>query len=156
MTLVLVLVAFVVMEPITYLTHRFVMHGIGVRLHRSHHRLASAGWEANDIYPLLFASVVCLGMAAGFNIAGFATLIPIGIGVTLYGLAYALVHDAYTHGRIPLFRRRITHLDRLAAAHRLHHRFNGEPYGMLLPIIPVALRQRAASGSSPSQDPVDA
>lgn len=148
--------AFVVMEPITYLTHRFVMHGIGARLHRSHHRLASVGWEANDIYPLLFGGSVCVGLAAGFNIAGLSALVPVGVGVTLYGLAYALVHDIYTHGRVLLFHRPVAPLDRLAAAHRLHHRFNGEPYGMLLPIVPATLRQRAANGSSPSQDPIDA
>ena len=36
-------------------------------------------------------------------------------------------------------------LDRLAAAHELHHRFGGAPYGMLVPIVPAA---RAGPGVS--------
>jgi beta-carotene 3-hydroxylase len=156
MVLLRVVLAFVAMEPITYLTHRFVMHGVGLRLHRSHHRLNATGWEANDWYPVLFGGSVCVAMAVGFNVAGYSALVPVCVGVTLYGFAYALVHDVYTHGRIPLFRRPVSALSRLSDAHRLHHRFNGEPYGMLLPIVPAALRQRAAKGSAPSQDPVDA
>jgi beta-carotene 3-hydroxylase len=162
-TLVIIGVAFLAMEPITYATHRWIMHGVGIRLHRSHHRVVPKGrWEANDWFPVIFASVVMLGFAAGFNIAGWTATIPIGIGVTAYGLAYAVVHDGYTHRRIPLIgRRKSPALERLAEAHRMHHRFNGEPYGMLFPILPAALRERAAqtaqraSGSDPSQVPVE-
>ena len=35
-------------------------------------------------------------------------------------------------------------LERLKEAHALHHRFGGEPYGMLCPVIPRQLRERAA------------
>ena len=34
-------------------------------------------------------------------------------------------------------------LDRLADAHRIHHLYNAAPYGMLLPIVPSELRERA-------------
>jgi beta-carotene 3-hydroxylase len=165
--------AFVAMEPVTYVAHRWVMHGIGVRLHRSHHRsVALRRLEANDWFPVMFGSVVMLGMAIGFNAPGWSVLVPIGVGVTLYGLAYALVHDGYIHRRIPgIGDRQSAMLERLAEAHRLHHRFNSEPYGMLFPIIPAALKARAAerptrassfsgaqpaSGSMPSQVPTEA
>jgi beta-carotene 3-hydroxylase len=146
--LAIVLAAFVVMEPVTYLTHRYVMHGLGRRLHRSHHRRwpgRTAGepfFEANDAFPAMFAGVVMLAMAVGFNVDGLTVLLPITIGVTLYGAAYALVHDGYIHGRIPV-RGRHPLLDRLADAHELHHRFGGEPYGMLVPIVPPSVRARA-------------
>jgi beta-carotene 3-hydroxylase len=143
--LVLVLGAFVVMEPVTAATHRWIMHGLGERLHRSHHRAHTGRWEANDAYPVMFAAIVCVGLWAGFNQPGFAGLVPVGVGVTLYGLAYALVHDVYIHGRIRLFGdRRVRLLDRLAAAHRIHHLYNGAPYGMLAPVVPAHLRERAA------------
>ena len=61
-------------------------------------------------------------------------------GVTAYGVVYALVHDVYIHRRLALFRRPVAVLDRLAEAHRVHHRYGGEPYGMLLPIVPRKLR----------------
>jgi beta-carotene 3-hydroxylase len=145
-SLLAVVVAFLVMEPVTYAMHRWVMHGVGERLHRSHHRPASTGWELNDLYPVLFASGVLVALAVGFNVDGAGLLVPLGVGVTLYGAAYALVHDVYIHGRLPLLRtRRVAVLERLAAAHRIHHLYNGEPYGMLFPIVPAALRERAAT-----------
>lgn len=143
-TVILAAAAFVAMEPVTAATHRWVMHGIGERLHRSHHRMHTDRWEANDAYPVMFAAVVCLGLFVGFNQPGWAALVPVGVGVTLYGAAYATVHDVYIHGRIRVFGdRRVAVLDRLAAAHRVHHLYNGAPYGMLLPVVPRALRERA-------------
>ena len=152
--------AFVAMEPVTAATHRWVMHGIGERLHRSHHRswqrtrrrtesatraAGTARLEANDWYPVMFAAIVNLGFFAGFNWDGFGALVPAGVGVTVYGMAYALVHDVYIHGRLGWFtNRRVAAFDRLAEAHRIHHLYNAAPFGMLAPVVPAALRQRAA------------
>ncbi len=155
------LLGFVLMEPITALVHRAVMHGPGMVLHRSHHRRVRPGasprrWEANDLFPVAFAAVVMLGLAVGFNVAGFEVLVPVGLGVTAYGAAYALVHDAYIHRRLPVFGgRTVPILERLAAAHRVHHERNGAPYGMLVP-LPRRAAQRGRSGSRPSHEPADA
>jgi beta-carotene 3-hydroxylase len=63
---------------------------------------------------------------------------------------YAAVHDGYIHGRLAVLARRPGRgRARLAEAHRLHHRYGGEPYGMLLPVVPASLRARAAT---PSRD----
>lgn len=142
----LVVMAFVVMEPVTAATHRFVMHGVGERLHRSHHRRpGSHRWEANDWFPVAFSSIVMAALWLGFNRDGFGGLVAISIGVTGYGAAYALVHDGYIHGRLPgVGHHRIEILDRLAEAHRIHHLFGRAPYGMLLPVVPAELRARAA------------
>jgi beta-carotene 3-hydroxylase len=145
-----VVVAFGAMEPLTAATHRFVMHGIGDRIHRSHHRVRGAGrrWEANDAFPLTFATLVLVGMFAGFNAPGWGWLVPAGIGVTAYGAAYAVVHDVYVHGRLRWFDgRQVTVLDRLAAAHRIHHRYGAAPFGMLLPVVPSGRRRRADRGA---------
>ena len=144
-SILIAVVAFVAMEPITAATHRWVMHGIGEFLHRSHHRPTRQRFEANDWYPVMFAALVNLGFFAGFNWNGFGALVPVGIGVTAYGAAYALVHDVYIHGRLGWFRtRRIATFDRLADAHRIHHLYNSAPYGMLVPVVPAELRDRAA------------
>jgi beta-carotene 3-hydroxylase len=141
-------IAFVLMEPLTYAAHRWVMHGAGWVLHRSHHRARpGGGLEANDWYPVLFAAVTILAMAAGTVAPTVHVLVPIGVGVTAYGAAYAFVHDVYIHGRfvrIPT----IGLLERLRAAHALHHRFGGEPYGMLCPVVPGAVRDRARAGGA--------
>jgi beta-carotene 3-hydroxylase len=146
----LAIVAFAAMEPVTAATHRFVMHGVGIALHRSHHRATHRGFEANDAYPLLFAAVVCAGLWLGFHAPALADLVPIGVGITAYGAAYALVHDVYIHGRLRWFGgRRIAALERLAVAHALHHRFGGAPYGMLVPIVPASVRERVAAVPRP-------
>ena len=138
-------VAFALMEPLTAATHRWIMHGVGQALHRSHHRRRRDGRvEANDWYPVMFAAVVNLGFWAGFNVDGLSTLVPVGVGCTLYGAAYALVHDVYIHRRLGGFGgRRIEPLERLADAHRIHHLYGAAPYGMLAPVVPADLRARA-------------
>lgn len=148
-----VVVAFMVMEPLTYLAHRFVMHGIGMALHRSHHRrwpsrrAQDPFFEANDAFPVVFAAATMVAIAAGFNVDGLGVLLPAALGATLYGAAYAFVHDGYIHGRVPV-RWRHRRLDRLAEAHALHHRFGGEPFGMLVPVVPRAVRDRARRSES--------
>lgn len=145
MNALVVLGAFLAMEPITYAAHRWVMHGPGMRLHRSHHLPPAGRLEANDWFPVIFALVVGSMMAIGFNVDGASALVWIGIGVTLYGATYALVHDGYIHHRLPwIGARRRRGFQPLAEAHELHHRFGGEPYGMLLPVVPRAVRARAA------------
>ncbi|BAN04192.1 sterol desaturase family protein [Ilumatobacter coccineus] len=142
--LALAVVAFVAMEPLTAATHRWVMHGVGEFLHRSHHRPRVSRFERNDWYPVVFAAIVNIGFFVGFNVDGFAALVPVGIGITAYGAAYALVHDGYIHRRVGWFDgRQIAVFDRLADAHRIHHLYNAAPYGMLVPIVPSELRTRA-------------
>jgi len=149
--LLVVILAFVATEPVTYAVHRWVMHGPGRAIHLSHHRPRAGRFEANDLYPVAFAAVVGAGLVVGFNVDGWGVLVPIGVGVTCYGAVYAAVHDGYIHGRLAvLARRRGRGRARLAEAHRLHHRYGGEPYGMLFPVVPAPMRARAVP---PSRDP---
>jgi beta-carotene 3-hydroxylase len=142
------LVAFVVMEPATYAAHRWVMHGPGWVLHRSHHRRRTVTtwqerFEANDWFPVMFAAVTIAAIAVGTDVRSAHLLVAIGVGVTAYGAAYAFVHDLYIHGRFVRVAT-LAPLERLRDAHAIHHLFGGEPYGMLCPIVPRDLRQRAA------------
>ena len=142
-SLVVGVAAFAVMEPVTYATHRFVMHGIGEVLHRSHHRARARFVEANDTYPAVFASAVLVTMWGAYHRQGLRGLLPVTVGVSAYGVTYALVHDGYIHGRLPAAPRNRA-LDHLAESHRIHHLYNGEPYGMLVPVVSDELRARAA------------
>ncbi len=139
--LTLVAIGFLGMEAITYLVHRFVMHGLLQRLHHSHHRNAAAAFaskspEPNDMFPLAFSVLVIVGVWMGFNVRSAAWLLPLVVGVSLYGIVYTLIHDGIIHGRIRWMKRVqsgwTTSLD---VAHREHHRLNGEPYGMLFPAL---------------------
>ncbi|MGH9127648.1 MAG: sterol desaturase family protein [Acidimicrobiales bacterium] len=142
--------SFVVMEPATYAAHRWVMHGVGWVLHRSHHedrvtdlQARAAALEANDAFPVIFGTVTVLAMAAGSRRSSLRALVSIGCGVTAYGAAYGLVHDVYIHARLgppPV----VGLLERLKEAHRFHHAYGGEPYGMLFPVVPARVRALAA------------
>jgi beta-carotene 3-hydroxylase len=138
--------AFVAMEPVTYAAHRWVMHGVGWVLHRSHHRVRRQRWEANDGFPVIFAAFTIAAMTAAMRVHSLHLLLPAGLGITAYGAAYGFVHDVYIHGRLgrlPVWRP----LEYLRAAHQIHHRYGGEPYGMLCPVVPRQLRERAATAT---------
>jgi beta-carotene 3-hydroxylase len=159
---VLATTAFVAMEPVAYAAHRWVMHGPGWGLHRSHHRrppatslaatalaataldsgaVVTSSWreriEANDAFPVAFAGVTVVAMAAGTRSRRLAALVPVAAGVTAYGAAYSAVHDLYIHRRLGGWLGRLERSKAgaaLARAHVVHHRGGGEPYGMLLPL----------------------
>ena len=66
-----------------------------------------------------------------------STLLYIGIGITLYGFAYFIVHEVFIHQRIKLFKRtKIPYLKAKRKAHKVHHKSlvknNGSCFGMLI------------------------
>lgn len=153
--MIVVLATFVAMEAVSYLAHRYVMHGFGMGWHRSHHRRSDSRFEKNDLFPVTFAGTTILAMTAGVTLPSLHLLYTVGVGVTLYGAAYAFVHDVYIHarlGRLPT----LVPLEWLKESHRIHHLFGGEPYGMLLPIVPKALRRRADAMTTDPFQPVSA
>ncbi len=145
MIVLTVLVSFVLMEAVTYCAHRWVMHGIGWALHRSHHRRlarTSQDWcfEANDLFPVGFSAIAMLLFAIAIH---WNPLLPVCWGISVYGAAYLFVHDLYIHERVNLPRRVLRFLEPLKQAHTIHHRTGKEPYGMLFPwttptIVPSA------------------
>ena len=147
----IVVVALCAMEGVSYLTHRFVMHGFGIGLHRSHHDTGEGGFELNDLYPLMFSSVAIGAFAAG-TFASVRSLVLVGIGITLYGVSYLFVHEIYIHRRLHLVKGTYGPLEWMKASHRIHHLYGGEPFGMLLPLVPKDLRRKAENAT---WDPFD-
>lgn len=130
----IVLATVVLMEAFVTWVHRYIMHGIGWSLHRSHHANNRGAIELNDIYSVGF-SFIGLALFAGSVFAGGVSL-WIAIGYTLYGLLYFVVHDGLVHHRLPVsWRPKSGYLHRLIAAHYLHHRTTGRlpavSYGFL-------------------------
>jgi beta-carotene 3-hydroxylase len=137
-------VTFAAMEGVSYAAHRWVMHGrSGIGWHVSHHRPASGRWERNDLFPAVF-SVVGFGLFAAA--IAWPVLWPVAVGVTAYGVAYLVVHELFIHRRLAAPLPSWRYFDWLRRSHALHHRYGGEPYGMLLPVVPRELRERAAAG----------
>ena len=134
--------AFVAMEGVSYAAHRWVMHGNGIVWHASHHRPATARLERNDLFPAVFSVV---GFGLFLAALAWPVLRPVAIGVTAYGLAYLVVHEVFIHRRIDVPLPRWRYFAWLRRSHALHHRYGAEPYGMLLPVVPRSLRERAAA-----------
>ena len=137
---------FALMEPAAALAHRSVMHGVGWRWHRSHHRVRHSVLEANDLFPAIFATVTVIVMGAA-SAAGRPAVLAAGAGVSVYGLLYVAVHDVCVHGRLtgsrPVLPGR--YLQWVAAAHAVHHHGSRAPYGFLVPIVPARHRNPVTS-----------
>jgi beta-carotene 3-hydroxylase len=58
-----------------------------------------------------------------------------GLGITLFGMSYMFVHDGLVHRRFPVGPiADVPALQRIAAAHKLHHseKYGGVPFGLFL------------------------
>ena len=117
--LLLAVGAFAMMELAATLFHCYIMHGIGWRLHQSHHTRRHSAWELNDLYAVGFSLATGLLFALGGR---HASLWWIACGVTAYGLVYALMHDVLVHQRLALkWQIKNRYLKHLITAHHLHH-----------------------------------
>jgi beta-carotene 3-hydroxylase len=126
---------FLVMEGITWLTHKFVMHGFLWGLHQDHHQPQSGFFEKNDAFFIIFAIPSFLCILFG-SLDKIYWLQAIGFGVMAYGFAYFLIHDVIIHQRFKWFSRsNNTYIRAIRWAHKMHHRHldkqDGESFGML-------------------------
>jgi len=134
--ILITLAAFTLMEAVAWLAHRYLMHGFLWGLHRDHHHKEQYGYlERNDYFFLIFATpgIACLAIGSYTPVAW---LLFVGIGITLYGLCYFLVHDIFIHQRIKWFRNSNNrYLRGIRRAHKVHHKHlgkeDGECFGML-------------------------
>jgi beta-carotene 3-hydroxylase len=127
---------FVVMEGITWLTHKYVMHGFLWYLHKDHHQVQPGFFEKNDAFFIIFAIPSMLLIFFG-TYDKVWWMQAIGFGIMAYGIAYFLVHDVIIHQRFKWFSRsNNTYVRAIRWAHKMHHkhldRFDGESFGMLL------------------------
>ena len=130
------LLTFVLMEGITWLTHRFIMHGFLWYLHEDHHKKGPGFFEKNDAFFLIFAipSWLCIMLGLQYQVYWAAA---IGAGIALYGFAYFVVHEVIIHQRFKFFTRsNNTYIRTIRWAHKMHHKHldkqEGESFGMLL------------------------
>lgn len=134
--ILITLATFCVMEGITWLTHRYVMHGFLWYLHEDHHQKGPGFFEKNDAFFIIFAipSWLCI-MLGSMNEVYW--VVSIGAGIALYGFAYFLVHEIIIHQRIKLFTRTNNkYIKAIRWAHKMHHKHldkhEGESFGMLI------------------------
>ena len=133
--IIVMLLTFLTMEGVTWLTHKYVMHGFLWYLHEDHHQPTGHVLEKNDAFFLIFAipSMMCIFYGT-FN--QMPWLAGLGTGIAMYGFAYFVVHEAIIHQRIKWFTRsNIRYIKVLRWAHKMHHKNLGkedsESFGML-------------------------
>jgi beta-carotene 3-hydroxylase len=126
---------FIIMEGITWCTHKFVMHGWMWYFHEDHHQPTQGFFERNDAFFVIFALPSCFLMVTGGQ-AFFDWKFFVGLGVLFYGIAYFLVHDVLIHQRFKWFSRTDNiYFRAIRKAHKVHHKHlnkeEGECFGML-------------------------
>ena len=131
-----VLFTFFIMEGVTWLTHRYVMHGFFWYLHEDHHQKGPGFFEKNDAFFLIFAipSWLCIMLGLQSQLYWVAA---IGFGIALYGMAYFIVHEVIIHQRFKWFTRsNNSYIRTIRWAHKMHHKHlgkhQGESFGMLM------------------------
>ena len=140
------------MEFWAMLLHGRLWHGPWWPAHKSHHTSRTGWWEANDVFAAMHASVAIVLIVAGLEhrLGVHSELfVAAGYGMTVFGMAYFVVHDGLIHGRLPVgFLSRIDWLRRIRNAHQVHHRLDAAPYGLFLG--PWELRRATVSnGKAP-------
>lgn len=154
------LVVAALMELWAGLLHGRFWHRALWPVHRSHHRRRRGHFEANDALSALHAPVavalILHGCMAAEGLLRDVTF-GVGIGMTLFGVAYLVVHDGLVHGRLPVqFLGRIAFFARVRDAHRVHHsRGRAVPYGFFLgpQELERARRLSGAHATAPGRSP---
>lgn len=127
------------MEVAAYALHRWLFHGPLWRIHQTHHTHEGhdhGPFELNDVFSLGFAAASMGAMWTGRHDPLGSTAFPLGLGVALYGGAYFVLHDLYTHRRFLPFKTDNKAAQTIRRAHQRHHQTadqtGHEPYGLFL------------------------
>ncbi len=129
----LILVAFSFMEFVAWVNHKYVMHGFLWKWHVDHHRkdhqqplpekTGDKRIEKNDLFFLVYAIPAITLLITGFSIS-YYPIVYIGVGITLYGLTYFVIHDVIIHKRVNvpfLQKNQPSWLRAVINAHKAHH-----------------------------------
>lgn len=119
---ILALIAgFAGMELMAHVAHKYVMHGFLWSLHKSHHQKGDSFFEKNDFYFLIFATPGILLLLYGMY-ENYSWKFFLGLGITLYGFTYLLLHDIVIHQRLRWFTKLDnSYINAMRRAHKAHH-----------------------------------
>jgi beta-carotene 3-hydroxylase len=128
------LAAFAGMELFSGFFHKYIMHGVLWRIHKTHHVHGKGFFELNDIFSLSFGTIATLLFVLGIPTLDWRFWV--GCGIICYGAVYFVVHDVFIHRRVKWIEQtNIPYLQALRRAHKAHHAYiesnPGEEYGLL-------------------------
>ena len=134
----IVLATVATMEFVAWFAHKYVMHGILWSWHEDHHNPHDneGFFEKNDLFFMVFAIPSALSYIIG-SLPEYRWLFFIGVGISIYGLIYFLIHDVYIHQRFKWFRQLDNKYSRaILRAHGAHHavqtKEDCESFGLLV------------------------
>ena len=126
-SILIVLGTIAVMECLSWFIHKYLFHGPLWFMHQSHHQKSHSFFEWNDLFALLFASLALYLMYIDRKYFGYRFFI--GLGITLYGLIYFIIHDWFVHRRFKTFKSNNAYLKAVRKAHKIHHKNQGKEQG---------------------------
>ena len=126
--LAIIFAALVGMALFAWWAHKYIMHGWGWAWHRDHHGPHDNVLEKNDLFAVVFGTIVFFMFLIGFYVS--AALWWTAFGITLYGVIYTLVHDGLVHQRYFKWVPKRGYAKRLVQAHKLHHATVGKEGGV--------------------------
>jgi beta-carotene 3-hydroxylase len=146
--IILLVSSYFVMEFVAWSNHKYIMHGFLWKWHKDHHRkdyqenlpekTEDKLFEKNDLFFLVYAIPAVLLMIIGFTIS-YLPLVFVGLGITLYGLTYFIIHDVIIHKRVNLpflTKHHNGYLKAIIKAHTAHHwpknKSDFQNYGLLI------------------------
>ena len=149
MPVLVLILSFLGMEFIAWFSHKYIMHGLLWEWHKDHHQPRSKKpgfWEKNDRFFLVFAIPSALFYLVGGLIESMHLFLYAGIGISIYGLVYFLIHDVYIHRRFKIFRHLHSRYSRaILRAHGAHHAVESKEgcvsFGLLI-VHPKYFRSR--------------
>ena len=127
------------MEFVAWSAHKYLMHGALWNWHEDHHKplhQKHGFFEKNDRFFLVFAVPSAISYIIGSATDHF-WLFFVGVGISIYGLIYFLIHDVYIHQRFKWFRQLDSKYSRaILRAHGAHHarhtKEDCESFGLLV------------------------
>ncbi len=126
------------MEFAAWFAHKYIMHGFLWSWHKDHHQphLKNGFFEKNDLFFLVFAIPSATCYIIGSSTPQF-WLFFVGVGISIYGLIYFLIHDVYIHRRFKWFKQLDSTYSRaILRAHGTDHakqeKEDGGSFGLLI------------------------
>ena len=116
------------MELFAWWAHKYIMHGWGWGWHRDHHEPHDNAFEKNDLFAAVFGTINAIMYI--FGSLYWEAMWWAAVGVPLYGLIYAVIHDGLVHQRFFRWVPKKGYAKRLVQAHKLHHATIGKEGGV--------------------------
>lgn len=110
---------FVGLEILSIFMHKYIFHGPLWFIHQSHHEKRKGIFETNDLFSLFFtfAGLGLILWGRGHSPFIWAT----GLGVSLYGTIYFVIHDLMSHRRFYPLKTQNKWINFFVFDHRKHH-----------------------------------